>query len=35
MLSGLCVIGAIMTAAGDHNGWGWFLFAAVILAGID
>lgn len=32
MIAALCVIGAIAVAATGHDGWGWFLFAAVITA---
>lgn len=28
----LCVIGAIVVASTGHDGWGWFLFAAVMLS---
>lgn len=28
----LCVIGAIALGANGQEGWGWFLFAAVLLA---
>jgi hypothetical protein len=28
----LCIIGAAWVGASGHDGWGWFLFIAVILA---
>jgi hypothetical protein len=31
-LPALCVVAAAAIAATGHLGWGWFLFAAVILA---
>lgn len=30
--STICVIGAIIVAASGHDGWGWLLFVAVLLA---
>ena len=30
-IAGLCVIGAILLAAGDSDGWGWLLFIAAFL----
>lgn len=26
----VCVVGAILLAGGDHDGWGWLLFIAVL-----
>ena len=31
-VSGLFVCGAIVQIARDRDGWGWFLFAAVVIA---
>jgi hypothetical protein len=25
-----CLIGAVVVAANGHDGWGWFLFVAVL-----
>lgn len=30
-VSGLCIIGAIIVAASGHDGWGWLIFAAILL----
>lgn len=27
-----CIVGAAWVAAAGHDGWGWFLFVAVLLA---
>ena len=32
MPSALCVIGAVLLAMTGHDGWGWLLFAAVLLS---
>lgn len=29
--STICIIGAIMVALTGHDGWGWLIFAAIIL----
>ena len=31
-ISWLCALGAIIVAATGNDGWGWLLFAAIILA---
>lgn len=33
MLAGLCVFGAIVMGVNGQDGWGWFLFAAILVAG--
>lgn len=30
-VSGLCIVGAIIVAATGNNGWGWLIFAAIVL----
>lgn len=30
--SGLCIIGAVIVAATGHDGWGWLIFAAILLS---
>lgn len=30
-MSALCIVGAILLAAGGHDGWGWLIFAAIVL----
>ena len=32
MASTACIIGAIYLAANDKEGWGWLLFAAILIA---
>lgn len=32
ILACLCILGAIVLGANGQDGWGWFLFAAVVLA---
>lgn len=30
--SELCIIGAIIVAATSNDGWGWLIFAAILLS---
>lgn len=33
VVSGICVVAAVVLAINDKDGWGWFLFVAVLCAG--
>lgn len=30
-LAALCIFGAIIIAASGNDGWGWFIFAAILI----
>lgn len=32
MISLVCIIGAVFVAQSGHDGWGWLIFAAVLLS---